>query len=228
MSCYTIHDLPCEDRPRERLMAYGADGMATAELIAIILGSGMRGKSVLQLSQELLTQFGSLSQLAEASLAELCQVKGMGQAKAVQLKAAISLGLRTGREPRPPRLQIEHPKQAYELLRSGMENETRECVVAALLDARSRLIRTEQISVGTLTESLLEPRNLFLPAIRHQAASIILAHNHPSGDPSPSPDDIRITKSLIEAGKLMEIPVQDHLIIGHGRFVSLRQRGLWA
>lgn len=223
---YTIHDLPDEDRPRERLLRLGPEGMATAELIAIVLGSGMRGKSVIQLAQELIAAFGSLANLSKATVQELCQVKGVGPAKAIQLQAAFTLGMRAQSQQAPKRIQIEHPSQAYQLLSPSLEHEQRECVVALLLDSKGGVIATERVSIGTLSESLIHPREVFYPAIRHKAAGMILAHNHPSGDPTPSPEDYQVTKQLIEAGQLLSIPLHDHLVIGAGSYVSMRQRGL--
>lgn len=223
---YTILDLPIDDRPREKLLTQGTETLSSSELLAIIIGSGMRGKTVLQLSQELLVTFGSLDALADASVQELRQVKGMGTAKAVQVKAALGLAKRLRRTASQERIRIDSPSHAYALLRDSLEGETRECVLGLMLDVKNGVIATEKISMGTLSESLIHPREVFYPAIRHKAAGMILAHNHPSGDPTPSPEDYQVTRSLIDAGKLLGIPLHDHLVLGRDSFVSLRQRGL--
>lgn len=226
MTHYTIHDLPCDDRPREKLLTHGADSLSNSEALAIIIGSGMRGKTVVQLAQELIASFGSMDALADATVDELKRVKGMGTAKAVQVKAAFSLAKRVQRSGGGEKPRIDTPKRAYELLRDELEGEKRECVIGLLLDVRNAVIGKEQISVGTLSESLVHPREVFYPAIRHGAAGMILAHNHPSGDPSPSPEDFQVTKTLIDAGKLLGIPLHDHIIVGKGRYISLRERGV--
>lgn len=224
MNQYSIHHLPEEERPRERLMRSGAESLSTAELIAIILGSGSKSKPILQLSHEIITRFGGLQQLAEATLTELLEIKGIGIAKAIQLKAALNLGMRVSRQAITAKYRIEHPSHAYQLLREEMENEKRELFVVVLQDVKGYVICHEIVSIGILSQTLVHPREVFYPAIRHKAASIIVAHNHPSGDPTPSPQDIEITKTLVEASRLMSIPLQDHLIIGQQCFISLRQQ----
>jgi len=223
---YTIHHLPVDERPRERLMRYGSESISTTELLAIILGSGMRGKTVLQLSQELLSCFGGVKGIAEATVEELCQIKGLGVAKAVQLKAAFSLGIKAAACSESPKFRIDNPIHAYHLVKDELEHEKRELFVVILLDTRGCVICHNVVAIGTLSQALVHPREVFYPAIRHKAASVILAHNHPSGDPTPSKYDIEVTESLVEAGKLIEIPIQDHLIIGRNSYTSLRQKGI--
>ena len=223
---YSIKQLPYEERPRERLLAFGPEAMASSELIAIILGSGMKGKSVLSLSKEILGQFGTLPKVADATVEELCQIKGMGKAKAVQLKAAFSLGMKAARSLKPSSYRIDSPEKAYQLVREELENEKRELFLVILLDTKGILIRHEVVSIGTLSNALVHPREVFYPAVRHKAASLLLAHNHPSGDPSPSSQDLSITKKLVSVGNLMGIRVNDHIIIGHNSYVSLRQEGV--
>lgn len=225
-SSFSIQQLPTSDRPRERLSRYGADALSSAELIAIVLGSGMRGRSVLQLAQELIAHFGSLENLAQATQAELRQIKGLGEAKALQLLAVFNLGLRTTRPPADPTPRIDRPEQIYQLLRDELENEKRELFVVVLLDIKHTVICHETVAVGTLSNILVHPREVFYPAIRHKASSIIVVHNHPSGDPTPSPQDRCLTAGLLESGRLMGIPVNDHVIIGRGRFISMREQGL--
>lgn len=223
---YSIHKLPAEERPRERLMRYGPESMGTAELIAIILGSGMRGMSVLQLAQEIVMRFGTVQNLAEATIEELCKIKGLGPAKALQLKAALSLGMRISKQAATVKYRIEHPVHAYNLLKDELEREKRELFVVIMQDVRGCVISHQVIAIGTLSNTLVHPREVFNPAIRHHAATIILAHNHPSGDPTPSAQDFDVTKNLIEVGRMLGIAVNDHIIIGDNAFVSLRQRGV--
>lgn len=221
---YSVQSLPEADRPRERLLRHGAEAMTTAELIAILLGSGMKGTPVLKLAQEVVSRF-TMEKLAEATVAELCEIKGLGPAKALQLKSAISLGLRVAKKAQPAKQKIEHPAHAYHLIKDELEKEKRELFVVILQDTKGFAIGHQVVAIGTLSQTLVHPREVFYPAIRNHAASIILAHNHPSGDPTPSPQDYEVTETLVAAGQLMGIPVNDHIIIGHQRFVSLRQLG---
>jgi DNA repair protein RadC len=223
MSNYTMHQIPLEERPRERLLRHGPEGLSTAELIAIILGSGTRGKTVLDLAHELLSHFGSLSKLADASIEELCQIKGLGKAKAIQLKATFSVGVKLSKQPLTPRYRIDSPLHVYNLLKEELENEKQERVVVVLQDIRGYVIGCETVSLGTLTQALIHPREVFYPAIRHKAAGLILAHNHPSGDPTPSAQDFAATQSILEAGKMLDIALHDHLVIGREGFVSIRE-----
>lgn len=221
-----LRSLPECDRPRERLRLHGQESLATAELIAIILGSGMKGKSVLQLAQEIISHFGSLEKLSQATLAELCAIKGLGPAKAVQLLAAIGLSTRLVRQGTINKSRVMGPSHVYELVRDDLEQQQRELFVVILLDTRGQLICKETVSVGTLSRALVHPREVFYPAIRHKAASLVVVHNHPSGDPAPSKEDITLTNDLIAAGRIIGIPVNDHIIVGHHAFVSLRQHGV--
>lgn len=223
---YSIQHLPEEERPRERLLRHGAETLATAELIAIILGSGMKGMPVLQLAQEIVMRFGNTSRLSEASVEELCTIKGLGPAKALQLKAALSLGLRVAKQAPTTRYKIEHPIHAYNYIKDELEHERRELFMVILQDTKGCAMGHHVITVGTLNNTPVHPREVFAPAIRHHAASVILVHNHPSGDPTPSPQDFEVTDSLIEASRLMSIPINDHLIVGAGKYVSLRQKGV--
>lgn len=226
MNPYLIHQMPEGERPRERLIRLGPEALSTVELIAILLGSGTKSMPILQLAQELVNQFGDLHKLAEATQSELCQVNGVGLAKAMQLQAAFNLGLRASKQIIPPKYRIESPVHAYHLLKDDLEKETRELFVAIFQDVKGYVICHEVIAIGTLSRTLVHPREVFYPAIRHKAASLIVVHNHPSGDPTPSPEDYELTKKLIEVGKLMGLPLHDHLIIGHQKYVSLRQKGV--
>lgn len=225
MSQYSIQHLPEEERPRERLIRTGAESLSTSELIAIILSSGSKEKPILQLAHEIVARFGCLRQLAEATLAELMEIKGIGMAKAIQIQAAINLGMRASRQAMTPKYRIEHPLHAYYLLKDELEYEKRELFVVILQDIKGYVICHEVISIGSLSQTLVHPREVFYPAIRHKAASLIVAHNHPSGDPSPSAQDYELTKVLVDASILMSIPLNDHIIIGQQQYVSLRQQG---
>lgn len=225
MTNYSIQQLPEEERPRERLMRSGAESLSTVELIAIILGSGSRTKPILELAYEIVARFEGLPQLVEATVTELLEIKGIGLAKAIQLKAALNLGMRVSKFNIKPKFRIEHPSHAYYMLKDELEFEKRELFIVILQDVKGYVICHELVSIGTLSQTLVHPREVFYPAIRHKAASLIVAHNHPSGDPSPSQEDFEITKILVEAGKLMNIPLFDHLIIGQQNFISLRQEG---
>ncbi len=222
---YSVLDLPAEERPRERLYRYGPEAMSTSELIAVILGSGTKGNPVLQLAQELLIRFKNLRGLSEATVAELCEIKGLGHAKAIQLKAVFSLGVRLANQTLIGRYRIENPTHAYHLVKDELATEKREIFMTILLDTKGYVINHAIIAIGTLSQALVHPREIFYPAIRHKAASLILVHNHPSGDPTPSPEDYEVTKKLIDAGKIISIPVHDHIILGENKFISLRQKG---
>lgn len=226
MSSLALQQLPPTERPRERLVAQGPEALSNAELIAIILGSGIRGKSVLHLAQELLAQFGSLENLTQATLEELQQVKGLGIARTLQLLAAFSLASRVSRSSPNLLHRMDTPQQAYLQVGHALAEEKRELFLVLLLDVRLRLICSETVAVGTLSHILVHPREVFYPAIRHKASSLLLVHNHPSGDPTPSPQDLKLTSVLVEAGRLIGIPVRDHIVVGRGAFVSLREEGL--
>ncbi len=220
-------DLPTHARPRERLLEAGEEALSLVELIAILLGTGTRGKSVLQLSQELLETFGSLPELLEASVEELRAIKGIGLAKALQLKAAFAIALRFRK------LYDSHRKvavttlhDAYLLLKDKLEHLRQEALVVLLRDAKGQAITTHQVALGTLSQVLIHPREVFFPAIRQKAHSMIIAHNHPSGDPTPSQADLEMTRRLISSGQIIGIPIDDHLIIGKGTYVSLKEKGL--
>lgn len=221
-----IRDLPSGERPRERLMHYGAQAVSSAELLAIIIRTGSGGENVLRLTERLLAAFDGLNGVARASLTELQQVKGIGPAKAVEIKAALELGRRllvTAPEERPV---VSTPADAANLLMSEMSLLEKEHLRVILLDTRNRVISTPTIYVGSLNSSVVRIAELFRPAIKQNAAAIIVAHNHPSGDPSPSPEDVRVTREISKAGKLLSIELLDHVIIGRNRFISLKERGL--
>ncbi len=218
--------LPEQERPRERLAQHGSEGLSTIELLAILLGHGTQGRSVLELAADLLAHFGSIGALAEASLEELKQVKGIGVAKAIQLKAVFGLLHRL--EPKKQGLLLDAPERVYALIGPELAHQKVEMLMVVLRDVRKCCLHREIISKGTLTELLMHPREIFHLAIRHRAHSLIVAHNHPSGDPTPSTRDLDMTKLLIAVGKMVGIELADHLIIGSDSFVSLYQKGLFS
>lgn len=221
-----ICDMPVEERPREKLDKYGAEILSSAELIAIILGSGTQQRPVLDLAHELIIHFGNLRDLAQATIAELTQVKGIGRAKAIQIKASCALAAKISKIDTPQDKIIRHPREVFDLLKEEMRDEKRERLVALLLDVKGKLIRTETVAIGTLTNIMVHPREVFYPAIRYKAASIILAHNHPSGDPTPSDVDILVTKEIAAAGELIGIPLKDHVIIGNKGYRSVNPNAI--
>ncbi|ADI38590.1 UPF0758 protein pc1765 [Waddlia chondrophila 2032/99] len=223
----TIRSLPDQEKPRERLQRLGADALSSTELLAVILGCGTRGCSVLELSKELIARFGGLRHLADATIEELLQMRGVGTAQAIKLKAAFSLGKRAYHPGQLRRYRVQTPEHAYAYVKDFLLQETKEVLISLLLDTKGDLITQKIISIGTLSHTLAHPREVFFDAVRHKAASLVIAHNHPSGDPTPSRHDIEMTAQLIKAGELMGIPLQDHLIIGSRTFVSLREIGLF-
>lgn len=223
---WTLKDLPPEVRPRERLVRDGERSLSDAELLAIILRTGSRDETALELAQRLLYQFGGLQGLCQCSLAELAKVKGVGMAKACQIKAAVEIGRRAFGTERSEKFVIRSPADVARLLMSEMRYLDREHLRAVLLNTRNMVVDVVTVSVGTLNASLAHPRECFKEAIRQSAAAVIFVHNHPSGDPTPSPEDVSLTRQLVEAGKLLGIEVLDHVIIGDGTYVSLKERGL--
>jgi DNA repair protein RadC len=223
---YRITDLAVSERPRERLELHGASHLSAAELIAILLRVGAPGENAVQVGQRLLQTFGGISGLHRASFEELKAQHGMGQAKAAQLKAALELGNRLRLESPEERPAIHSPADAAAVLNFEMGALEQEELRVILLDTRNRILSIESIYRGSLNSSQVRVGELFKAAIRRNAASLIVAHNHPSGDPTPSPDDIAVTRAILQAGKLLDIDVLDHLVIAGQRFVSLKERGL--
>lgn len=221
-----IRDLAQTDRPRERLITVGAEVLSTAELLAIVLRNGTTGESVLRMAERLLIQFNHLPGLARATITELTEVKGVGTAKAAEIKAALEIGRRLVASAPEERPRVSSPDDAFHLLKSEMMFLDQEHLRLILLDTRNRVLRTPTIYVGSLNSSVIRVGELFRAAIRENAAAFIVAHNHPSGDPSPSPEDINVTRQIVQAGRLLDVDVLDHIVIGHNRFVSLKQRGL--
>ncbi len=222
----TIHDMPTGERPRERLIREGATSLSTAELLAIIFRVGVEGENVLALSNRLLSEYGGLSGLARAPFTELQDEHGLGDAKVATLKAAFELGRRLTIASPDDRLQIRSPADGANFLMGEMSMLEQEQLRVMLLDTRNRVLAVPTIYVGSLNTSVIRVSELFREAIRRNAAAIIVVHNHPSGDPAPSPEDVAVTRTIVAAGKLLDMEVLDHLIIGNQRFVSLKERGL--
>ena len=223
----TIRELPRSDRPRERLIDVGAQALSSAELLAIVLGSGGLGGSALQLGQSLLAQAGgSLRRIAMQPVAALTTQAGVGMARAATVHAALELGRRMGAESREDGAPVRSPRDVVELFAARLEDLPVEEFHVAVLDSQHRLERDIMVTRGILNSSLVHPREVFREAIAERAAAIILVHNHPSGDPTPSADDRVVTEQLVAAGRLLDIPVHDHVIVGRGRYTSFAEAGL--
>jgi DNA repair protein RadC len=221
-----IRDLPMDLRPRERMVYAGPAALSTAELLAIILRVGGRGENVIRMAERLLAHFHGLAGLAQASLDELAHQRGVGQAKATQIKAALELGKRLQIASPQERPQVRGPEDVANLLMLEMGLLEQEHLRTVLLDTKNYVIRVANVYVGSLNSASVRVGEVFREAIRANCASIIVVHNHPSGDPTPSPEDVRVTELMIEAGKLLDIDVLDHLVIGRNRYVSLKERKL--
>lgn len=222
---WTIKDLPPEMRPREKMEELGPQALTDGELLAIILGSGSRKESALDMANRILAQGQGVRFLAEASMQDLLEIPWIGLAKASQIKAAIELGRRVALEGRRTRPIIQTPDDVAELLMEQLRYLDREHFLALILDTKNHVLATETISIGSLNSAIVHPREIFKPAVKRSAAAVILVHNHPSGDPTPSPEDIAVTERIIEGGKLLGIDVLDHIIIGDQRYYSLKRQG---
>ncbi len=221
----TIREMPTGERPRERLVEYGSKNLSNTELIAILLRTGYSGENVIALSSRLLTRFGGLAGLGKAAFAELCGEKGLSEAKACQLLAALELGRRFVSLAPEERI-ISTPQDAANLVSGEMAVLDQEHLRVILLNTRNEVLSTHEIYVGNVNSSVVRPSEIFRPAVRNNAPSLIVVHNHPSGNPAPSDDDIAITKDLVESGKILGIDVLDHLVIGSGqRYVSMNENG---
>lgn len=223
---YMLRDLPHEERPRERMMQYGASALSHAELLAILLRTGTKQESALHLAQRILTRAGGIRNVVDLSVEELMEVKGVGTAKAVQLKAGIEIGRRLARSRIVDTYTIRSPHDAADFLMEQLRYLTKEHFVCLFLNTKNHVIAQETLSMGSLNASIVHPREVFRAAIKCSSASIVCAHNHPSGDPTPSSEDIQITGRLVEAGRIVGIDVLDHIVIGDGEFVSLKEQGM--
>jgi DNA repair protein RadC len=224
---HTVRDIPARERPRERLMREGPRALSREEVLAIIISRGTAGRSVMDIARELVVKYKTMPALAAASIEELQQVRGIGPAKACQLKAALELVRRLD-EPLDPEcgLELSEPETVFRLLKSEAGNEKRECFWVLFLDSRNRLVGRRSVSTGSLDTTVAHPREVFDPAIRASAAAVVVVHNHPSGDPTPSDDDLRLTRRLAEAGRVLGIRLLDHVIVTGEKYYSFRSHVL--
>ncbi|WP_421385501.1 RadC family protein [Bacillus salacetis] len=220
-----IRDYPTDERPRERMVQSGAASLSNQELLAIILRTGTKSESVLQLSNRVLTTFEGFRLLKEASLEEITNINGIGQAKAVQIMAAVEIGRRISNLAYDDRYSIRSPEDGANYVMNDMRFLSQEHFVCLYLNTKNQVLHKQTIFIGSLNASIVHPREVFKEAFRRSAASIICIHNHPSGDPTPSREDIEVTKRLVECGKIIGIEVLDHLIIGEKKYVSLKEKG---
>ncbi len=226
---FTVRDLPPEERPRERLAQLGAEALSAQELLAIVLGRGIKGKSVTDLVQTLLKKFGNLSNMSAATLPQLQNIKGIGPAKATQLKAVFELARRLERENnagQEHKNMIRSPQEVVGLVRNKLRGKKKEHFLLISLDRRNQIIDIQTISIGNLDSSIVHPREVFKAAISDIAASVILVHNHPSGNTEPSDEDIKLTRRLAESGSTLGIAVLDHIIVGDSSYCSMKDRGM--
>ena len=229
---FTVHDLPLDERPRERMVREGADKISAQELLAVLLGRGVAGQSVMNIARDLMKQFKTLEAIVNASLEDLQQIKGLGPAKALQLKASLEIARRVIKVERKKERKknnseaVAMANQIAEIVRKKMRDWNREHFFVISFDNRNRVASTDPVTVGTLNSSLVHPRETFEIAISHHAASIAVAHNHPSGDPHTSEADFAVTQRLAEAGTLMGIGLLDHVIVTKTDHFSFRTEGL--
>ena len=223
---YRIMDLHESERPRERLATLGPQALTNAELIGILLRVGVKGENAVMVGQRLLKKFGGLTGLHRAPFSDLKKQHGLGVAKAAHIKAAIELGRRLTIESPEERPTINSPADAAVLVQYEMSALEQEHLRVMLLDRRNRLLETVEVYKGSVNSSQVRVGELFKEAVRKNASAIIVIHNHPSGDPTPSPDDVAVTRAIVQAGKLLDVEVLDHLVIGQNKWVSLKERGL--
>lgn len=221
-----IRDVHVADRPRERLIRQGAMSLSNQELIAILLRTGTKDESVLQLANRILLYFEKIHELKDATIEEMTAIKGIGEAKAVQLLAAVELGRRLAQQQTDEKFTIRSPKDAADYLMADMTSLKQEHFVVLFLNIKNQITHKQTIFVGSLNASIVHPREIFREAVRRSSASIICAHNHPSGNPAPSPEDIDVTKRLAEAGSIVGVELLDHVIIGDHQFTSLKEKGV--
>jgi len=224
---FTVRDMPKQERPRERLQRLGPDALSSQELLALIIGRGVSKRSVLDIAHELLRRFGSVHGMSKASIEELSKIHGVGIAKSAQIKAAFELAKRQDLENDIPKFTVNNPETLVKAIRATIQDKAKEHFKLVLLNTRNKVTGIMPISVGTLNASLVHPREVFKEAIQGSASSVILVHNHPSDDLEPSEEDIKLTRRMVEAGKILGIEVLDHIIITRHDFLSLKSRGLW-
>ncbi|HHX78555.1 MAG TPA: DNA repair protein RadC [Acholeplasmataceae bacterium] len=220
---YMLKEMPIDERPRERLLKYGPSALANYELLAIIMRTGSYNKSVLDISKELLIKFQSLDQINEATVAELTKINGIGEAKAISLLAAIELGKRIN-VPIRKVITIKSPFDSYNYLKDNLQHLNQENLVALYLNSKSEVITLKTVTIGTLNQTIFNIKDILKWALKYSAAGLIVAHNHPSGDPTPSRQDIESTYALVKAAKLMDIIIVDHIIIGKNKYCSLKEK----
>ena len=223
----TVREMPSHERPRERLQHFGPQALSLAELLAIILRTGTRGDNALEMANKLLAKYGGLPGLVRADFRELCAEHGMGEAKSAQVKAALEIGRRLALVQPDTRYRIRTPAEAANLVMLDLAYLDTEQMRILLLDAKGQLVEKISSYQGTANSSVLRAAEIFRPAIIRNCPGLILCHNHPSGDPTPSPEDITSTRQLVEAGRILDIELVDHIIIGHQRFVSLKEHLRW-
>lgn len=223
----TVHDIPNDERPRERLQKHGADSLSTADLLAIILRTGTTRDNVMELSNKLLLKYGGLGGLMSAGFHELCNEYGLGMAKSAQLKAALEIGKRLGMQQLEKKYQIKSADDAAKLVRMELMYLDHEEMHILVLDTKNQVVENIKRYKGTVNSSVLRISEIFRPAIVRNCPHVIICHNHPSGDPTPSPEDVEVTKQLVEAGKLLDIDLLDHIVIGNPRYVSLKEKIRW-
>ena len=223
----TVRDLPSDERPRERLQHYGSQALSNAELLAIILRTGTTRDNVLELAGKLLAKYGGLGGLIRAEFGEICAEYGLGSAKAAQLKAALEIGRRLGMLQPDEKYQITSPKDAANLVMMEMTYLDHEQMRIIILDTKNQVVENISRYQGTVNSSVLRAAEIFRPAIIRNCPGVIICHNHPSGDPTPSPEDVAVTEQLVSASRVLDIELVDHLVIGNHRFVSLKERMGW-
>lgn len=223
---FTVRDLPQSERPRERLLRLGAEALSAQEVLALIIGRGVRGESVLSIAHRLLQRFHDFQGIARASVEDLSLITGIGKAKACQLKAALELARRLEGYPEAGQSTIGTAEEVVKAVKAKVQGKKKEHFLAVLLNVRNQLLHIAEISIGSLSATVVHPREVFQEALAVHAASVIFVHNHPSGDPQPSDDDVKLTRRLVEAGRIMGVEVLDHIIVADRRFVSMKSRGL--
>lgn len=224
---HSIQQVAQQERPRERLVQFGAEQLSNHELLAILIGSGTKKESVLDIATRLLNQFETLLNLKHATIEELQEIDGIGRVKAIYLLAAFELGRRSHLPNRLERTVVKHPDDAADYLMVELAQLMQEHFVVLFLNVKNEIIHKQTIFIGSLNASIVHPREIFREAVKRSAASIICAHNHPSGNPTPSPEDIEVTKRIAEAGGIVGIDLLDHIIIGDYRYISMKGKGFF-